>query len=319
MHLPLAPTRRLGCPVRIAGRPALHYPAAPPHFSVTLMALRDILTYLHQQQIYLYRLAPTLLPAPATADTSPYDSARYHLHACAPEVAHLSDLVHRLGMRLTMHLPHHLSLGTDDADLAAHSMAHIEAQALLLHHLAPEHSILIMHMAAPTSEPSATLHCFATRYQSLSALARARLTIEHDHTFSLGTLLTLHQHCGIPIVFDYLHHLLHDPHHIPLATAIGLALATWPPHQRPKVHLSTHRTEAHLVPSPHDRSRHIVPPRPGQHADYINPHDMLVLLEAARGAPPFDIMLEAKAADLALLRLRHDISRLAPALAPAIA
>ena len=35
----------------------------------------------------------------------------------------------------------------------------------------------------------------------------------------------------------------------------------------------------------------------------------------ARGLPPFDIMLEAKAADMALLRLREDLRRYAPEVA----
>ena len=38
-------------------------------------------------------------------------------------------------------------------------------------------------------------------------------------------------------------------------------------------------------------------------------------LTAARGLPLFDIMLEAKAADLALLRLRADLRRYTPELA----
>jgi UV DNA damage endonuclease len=58
----------------------------------------------------------------------------------------------------------------------------------------------------------------------------------------------------------------------------------------------------------------VLPPRPGQHADFIAATDAISLLRAARGLPPFDIMLEAKAGDLALLRLRADVARLAPEL-----
>ena len=38
-------------------------------------------------------------------------------------------------------------------------------------------------------------------------------------------------------------------------------------------------------------------------------------MEAARGLPPFDVILEAKAADLAVLRLREDLRRYAPDIA----
>jgi UV DNA damage endonuclease len=41
-------------------------------------------------------------------------------------------------------------------------------------------------------------------------------------------------------------------------------------------------------------------------------------MEGARGLPPFDAILEAKAADLALLRLREDLRRFAPEIATAV-
>jgi UV DNA damage endonuclease len=59
----------------------------------------------------------------------------------------------------------------------------------------------------------------------------------------------------------------------------------------------------------------VLPPRHGQHADYIQPFEFADFVVAARGQPPFDVMLEAKAADLALLRLREDLRRFAPELA----
>ena len=38
----------------------------------------------------------------------------------------------------------------------------------------------------------------------------------------------------------------------------------------------------------------------------------------ARHLPPFDVMLEAKATDLALLRLREDLARYAPEIAASV-
>jgi UV DNA damage endonuclease len=59
----------------------------------------------------------------------------------------------------------------------------------------------------------------------------------------------------------------------------------------------------------------VLPPRPGQHADFIDAGALIRLLTAAHGLPPFDLMLEAKAGELALLRLREEIARRAPQLA----
>jgi UV DNA damage endonuclease len=62
-----------------------------------------------------------------------------------------------------------------------------------------------------------------------------------------------------------------------------------------------------------------LPPRPGQHADFLVVDDVQNLLLAAQGLPEFDLMIEAKAGDLALLRLRSELSARMPALALRVA
>ena len=54
------------------------------------------------------------------------------------------------------------------------------------------------------------------------------------------------------------------------------------------------------------------PPRPGHHADYLNPWEFAHFVQAGAGLRDFDVLLEAKAGDLALLRLRADLQRYAP-------
>jgi UV DNA damage endonuclease len=53
---------------------------------------------------------------------------------------------------------------------------------------------------------------------------------------------------------------------------------------------------------------------PQQHSDFIDVFQFIDLLRNARTANlrPFDIMLEAKAKELALLRLREQIAKFAP-------
>ncbi len=61
-------------------------------------------------------------------------------------------------------------------------------------------------------------------------------------------------------------------------------------------------------------------PLPNQHSDFINAFEFIDLLRLARdrGLRPFDIMLEAKAKDLAVLRLRQLVARYAPDLSPCL-
>jgi UV DNA damage endonuclease len=303
---------RLGFPVRIVGQPGLRsYDSrrSAAHLSVSLVYLRDTLGYLQRIGVRFYRLASALAPAPTA------DEGFRQLAACACELAEISMLVQQQGLRLTLHPGQAVALGSADDTLAARGMAAIELQAALLAQLgAGPAGVIVVHVGGAARDRAA-LERFATRYQSLSAAARARLVVEHDTTgCSLGAALELHQICGVPVVFDYLHWQLCNPERLPLGLALGLALATWPPGVRPKVHLSTARSEAHLLPASRTSAARVLPPRPGQHADFIAATDAISLLRAARGLPPFDIMLEAKAGDLALLRLRADVARLAPEL-----
>jgi len=315
---------RLGFSVRVVGQPALRaydrrrLPA--PDLSVNLIYLRDVLVYLRRVGIRFYRIASTLLPD--TPDMGVFEQ----LTACATELEALAAQIAAQGVRLTLHLDHHIALGSADDTQAARSLATIEAQAALLERLdagqsprMPPPGVLVTHIGGP-ADTHATLQRFARRYRVLSPRARSRLVVEHDtNGFSLGRLLGLHQQCSIPVVFDYLHWQIHNPEQLPLGLALGLALATWPPGSRPEVHLSTARSEAHLLPAAAGQSGRVLPPRPGQHADFIAATDLLHLLGAARGLPPFDLMLEAKAGDLALLRLRNDIARMNPTLAARLA
>lgn len=309
---------RLGFALRALGRPGLACGSGRgrgPHLSVALAGLGDMLSYLGQIGVRFYRAA---LALPAE------DGLR--------QVADCDDLLTLLAMslaanhvRISIHLPTSLSLASSEATQTAAASATIEATALLLAALdaarppGAVEGIMVAHLAAPSAEAQ-SYRRFATHYQALSSQARSRLALEHGSSGpSLGQLLMLHQQCGVPIVFDALHWALHNPEDLALDLALGLALATWPSAVRPEVHLSSQRGEAHLLPERAGQAARILPPRPGQHADYVALSDLERLLAAARGLPPFDLMLEAKAGDLALLRLRHELAQRAPVLAQRVA
>ncbi len=305
---------RLGFAVRALGRPGLAAGSgrgAPPHLSIVLARLADMLAYLGHIHVGLYRVALALPP----------DEAFPQLVACAPQLEALAARLALQGVRVTVHLPLGFSLATSDEVAATAAIATVEATAALLAALdarrppGPAEGVMVAHFGAAAADAGAAKR-FAARYLALSPQAQARLAIEHEDAGpSLAQILALHQTCGVPVVFDALHWELHNPEGLPLGLALGLALATWPADVRPKAHLSSARSEAHLLPGRAGDPPRIVPPRPGQHADFIAAGDLERLLRAARGLPPFDLMLEAKAGDLALARLRAEIARRAPDLA----
>jgi UV DNA damage endonuclease len=310
---------RLGVATRILGKAGLRartgrHAAAASHLSAGLLVLREVLFYLAEQQIACYRLADDLLTWPGEQE------AARQLDACADLLAETGALARAQGIRLTLHAPLHVALASPDRDVAARSARHVVALAELLDALGPGlGGAVVLHIGGAHGDPAAALVRFAARYERLPANARRRIAIEHDeHCFALVHLLRLHQLTGAPLVFDWLHHQLNDPAEIPVGEALGLALATWPRGLRPKVHFSTQRTEAHLLAERRGQPRRVLAPALGQHSDYVNPFEFAAFVMAARGLPGFDVMLEAKAADLALLRLRDDLARFAPQLAATV-
>jgi UV DNA damage endonuclease len=292
------------------GRRAEH----APHLSVSLLHVREVLLYLAERRIGCYRLADDLAPYLDRPDMPAFAG---QIEACADLLAETGALARAHGIRLTMHMGLHTALAAPDEALAARAAAAIAVRAQLLDALGAEpEGVLTLHIGGAHGDAAAALHRFAARFERLPQHARARVAVEPDEDcFSLADLLRLHQLIGMPVVFDALHHQLNDPQRIPARTALALALATWPRGVRPKIHYSTQRTEAHMLEARAGQDRQVLAPRHGQHADFINVFEFAAFLEGAHGLSPFDVILEAKAADLALLRLREDLWRFAPEVA----
>ena len=310
---------RLGVAVRILGAGGLRARDGrraehAPHLSISLLLVREVLLYLAQQRIGCYRLADDL--APYLTDLRHPEFAG-QIDECRELLAEVGAVARMHAIRLTMHLPLHVALSAPDRAIAMRGRAEVAARARLLDALGcgPE-GVLVLHIGGAHGDRAAALERFAACYEQLPEPARRRVVVEPDEDcFGLPELLRLHQLTGIPVVFDTLHHQINNPEQIALGAAVGLALATWPRGVTPKVHFSSQRTEAHRLPAQHGHEQRVLAPQLGQHADFVNPFEFAQFVRAAAGQSSFDVMLEAKAADLALLRLRDDLAHIAPEIA----
>ena len=318
---------RLGVGARLVGAPLRAHDsrrwAQQPHLSVSLAYVRDILAYLESTQIRFYRLSSNLAPY-ATHRGLPPD-ARAHfarqLDECSTELAAVGDGARAAGLRLTMHPAQHVRLDSADELLAARSLEELALAARLMDAMGlDDDSVLVVHAAASACDGSvlaAALARFARRAAQMPPAVRRRVVVENDDRCAdMGSCLWLHRRTGLPVVFDLLHHRCLNPGALPVAEALAAALATWPSGHRPKIHLSSPRTELRVLRR--NGRDHVVAPLPNQHADFLNPFECIELLRSAQAhnLRAFDILLEVKAHDLALLRLRAQIAHFAPELAP---
>ena len=86
-----------------------------------------------------------------------------------------------------------------------------------------------------------------------------------------------------------------------------LALATWPAGVRPKIHFSSPKTAVEERKKKVGRRvvRQLVLPQLRAHADVIDPIAFEAFVTETAAGLDFDVMLEAKAKDVALLALRR--------------
>ena len=115
----------------------------------------------------------------------------------------------------------------------------------------------------------------------------------------------------MPVAFDPHLHLCHDPHGIPDREALERSLATWPDGVQPKIHFSSPRLDIGERRKRVGRRIERTPAFPDLrlHADLIDPLAFELFLADTAAGLEFDVMLEAKGKDFALLRLREQLAR----------
>ena len=313
---------RLGFSVRVLGRPGLRAydgrrAAQSPHLSVSLAHLRDVFAYLASTGISMYRMAHDLAPYATHPD---WPALHGQIEECAADLAEVGALARDHGIRLSFHAPAHVALASPDGAVVDRSVALLQILARILDSMRqPAEAVIVVHLGGAAGGLDAAIGRWAQRWDALPQNIRRRLALEHDgDCLTLPSALRLHAATGVPIVFDHLHFLLNNPEAWPLEHALAHALTSWPTGVRPKAHFSSQRTEMRAVRRRDDLSGRyrwlLSPPRPGHHADFLNPWEFVGFARAGLDLYDFDVLLEAKAGDLALLRLQDDLAHYAPAL-----
>jgi len=307
---------RLGFAVKVLGEPLRSHDSRrwqnQPHLSVSLAYLRDIFTYLDRQQIRFYRMAGQLAPYVTHPGLPAFHR---QIDECDTDLASTGDLVRQYGLRVTLHPAHYIQLNAPEDWQVNRAREELAVSALLLDAMGLDcDAVIVVHVGGVYGDAGAGRERFVARFLALPERVRRRLALEHDdRRYSFDDALWIHRRTGIPVVLDTLHLCCLNPAGRTLAEALPVALATWPEGRRPKVHVSSPRTALRIVRGP--LGERLQPPLPNQHSDFIDPFvfvDLLRLAERLR-VRPFDAMLEAKAKDLAVLRLREQIARYAPA------
>lgn len=260
-----------------------------------------------------------------SSDVAPYvthpDLPQFHgqILESRSELAELGRRANQIGLRLSFHPSQFIVMNAPDKTLRRQSIRDLASQAdiLDLMNLGPE-AVLVVHVGGVYDDRTAAVERWVACYRDLPEQARRRLVLENDDVrFSATDVLRIHERTGVPLVFDLQHHQCLNPERLPWRSTLERFLHTWPDAVRPKIHYSSPRTQMREVVRVNRKTgkkeKVLQAPLWTAHADYIHPFDFIRFASETKHLK-FDIMLEAKAKDLALQRLRHDILCYAPEL-----
>ena len=313
---------RLGFPVKVMGRPDLKSNdtrrwQADPHLRVSLEYLDAIFGYLGKHGIDMYRMSSDLAPYATHPDMPQFHAM---VRESSADLAAIGARARAQGLRLSFHPSQYIVLNSPDPELVRKSAADLLSQAEMLDlmELGPE-AVMVIHVGGTYGDREASNARWVETFRTLPEPVRRRLVLEHDDIrFSASDVLWIHEHTGVRLIFDHQHFLCLNPDGLDMGRTVRRILDTWPDDVRPKIHFSSPRTELRELKRKDRKTGkaktvHVAPIWTG-HADYVHPFEFMGFMRSVTDRD-FDVMIEAKAKDLALIRLRPDMLRYAPEVA----
>jgi len=309
---------RMGFPVKVLGREIKSNDTrrwqSNPHLKVSLEYVDQILDYLKVRRIEMYRLSSDLAPYATHPDMPQFHSMVAESDA---ELQAIGRKARELGVRLSFHPSQFVLLNSPDETLTKKSIWDLASQAEMLDRMGlGDEAVLVTHVGGVYGDHAESRARWARRWPTLPEPVRRRLVLENDDIrFSAADVLWVHGETGVRCVFDYQHYWCLNPEGLDMVDALTRILATWPVGQRPKIHFSTPRMEMRELTRQDRKTKKkttvLAPPVITNHSDFTNPFEFARFMRDADRLE-FDVMLEGKSKDLALLKLRSDLLKFAP-------
>jgi UV DNA damage endonuclease len=249
-----------------------------------------ILKHCVASDIHFYRLTSRLIPLANHDELLDWD----YMRPLKGQLKETGDYIKQHHLRVDFHPDHFVLLNSPKKEIFKNSILTLKLHYLLLKNMGIDsRQRCVMHVGGNYKETEQSLERFVDNWMEVPKSIQKMIMLENDDTsFTLEDTLYLCEKLGIPLVFDYHHHLAH--HQNPdWESSWERVVQTWKQSPLPiKMHISSPKSEASF--------RH--------HADYIDMDMFFKFLDAINGSvPQIDCMIEAKKKDEALFKLMEDI------------
>lgn len=255
-----------------------------------LLHTKRILHYNIAHEIELYRFSSSLVPL-ATHPEVLWD----YITPFKDEWKELGQLIHQFNMRPSFH-PNQFTLFTSPkTEVTQNAVMDMKFHYSMLRAMnALERGLINIHIGGAYGDKRVTLERFHHNVKSLPNEIKKVMTLENDDkTYNVKETLEVCEKGNIPMILDY-HHYMANKGDADLANYYPRIFKTWESRNMiPKVHLSSPKAENAY------RS----------HADFVSLEFVLPFFKLAKEFnQDFDVMIEAKKKDLAMLKLVEELA-----------
>ncbi len=240
--------------------------------------------------ISFFRLSSKLIPLANHEELKDWNFMR----PLEEELNQLGEFALENKMRIDFHPDHFVILNSVDEELLKSSIKTLKMHYQLLKAMKinPEHRC-VLHVGGGYDDKEKSLEQLVENIGSVPSPIQKMLMFENDDTtFTFDETLFACEKLGVPIVFDYHHHLVNHLNE-KWTENWDRAVNTWTVSKLPmKMHISSPRDDKDIR----------------AHADYIDSSMFLTFLNEIYGSvKQIDCMIEAKQKDNALFKLMEDL------------
>lgn len=241
-------------------------------------------------EVHFYRLTSKLVPLATHEALIGWD----YMLPLRSKLSEIGAFVKEHNMRIDFHPDHFVLINSLKPDVLRNSIVTLKMHHNLLEGMQvdPTHRC-VMHVGGNYKETDKSLERFVDNWMLVPNDIQQMIMLENDDTsFMLEDTLYLCEKLGIPLVFDYHHHLAHH-RDANWQQYWERVIQTWNQSPLPiKMHISSPKSDKAF--------RH--------HADYVDMKMFFRFLSEIKGSvPQIDCMIEAKQKDAALFRLMEEI------------
>ncbi|MBS6024437.1 MAG: UV DNA damage repair endonuclease UvsE [Paeniclostridium sordellii] len=254
--------------------------------------LEKILRYNIENNIHFYRVTSNLIPL----GTHPEVNFQYRKYF-KKDFEYIGKLIKDNNMRVDTHPDQFNVINSLRDEVVENTIKSLKFQSQLFDDINYKNGKMVIHIGSSQGGKEESIKRFINNLKYFPKEVVSRLILENDDkVFSARDVLNICKCTKLPMVLDVHHHICKNDGE-KLSDIINEIFDTWKDEELPpKIHFSS--------PKEFDKDR--------KHADFIDSKSFMdfIYLMKEKSNRNFDIMIEAKKKDLALLKLVEDIKAL---------